>query len=272
VKSLVRRDFAKTMRDSLDGKMKDKLHHLRVLDAYCDKYGVDDFNEFVPEELQKDVPGRVKHETTITDNFNASDAELTVAGSQLTWVVPASFAGDWAIVSNGVSATSGGDLFARNAIADSDLSSADHYSHVEISSVPIGKYFGSTCRADGDVTMYTTMIDGLGNLFLSKYVGGGAPTHMGTISQSIASGNILRVQSDGSTISAWVNGSMVTSVTDTAITGNLRCGLHQYSPNGTATMDDFEAADIGGGSGLLYTQLERGVRGVERGNYTKWSY
>lgn len=59
------------------------------------------------------------------------------------------------------------------------------------------------------------------------------------------------------------------SVTDTSITGNIRCGINGFTLSGVGVIDNFLASDLAS-SGILYTQLERGTRGVERGVYTGW--
>ena len=84
-----------------------------------------------------------------------------------------------------------------------------------------------------------------------------------------------KLQVSGSGLTPYRDGSGVAGlfVTDTAITGNLRCGIHgQYNAaDGAATteQDNFQAADLSAG-GILYTQLEKGLRGGHRGEYMEF--
>jgi hypothetical protein len=60
---------------------------------------------------------------------------------------------------------------------------------------------------------------------------------------------VAHVEADGSTVTGTYNGSTIWTGTDTAITGNVRCGVNQFATSGAGTFDDFEAADLGGGGG-----------------------
>jgi hypothetical protein len=256
VKDLLRRDFANTMAAAHLGKLKDAEHHRRVLDAQCDKYRVPDWREFVPPELQADVPGRLKHETTITDDFTRADG--TTIGNLLTWT---EVIRDWATVSNRAVNTSG--LNGGRARAESDLSSSDHYAQCVINPVPAGNNNGPITRyASAADTGYLYIRDGR----LFKCVTGSL-TAIATGGSAAALDSVLRLTSNGSSHQGFDDGvSAIGPATDTAISGNLRCGVYADNNYG---VDDFEASDLAA-SGLLFTQLERSTRGVCRGMFTKW--
>lgn len=268
LKQLLRKQFTQLMDLAQQGKLKDAQQHRRILDAWCDKYGLqgaDDWREFVPTALQKDVPGRLKHETTITENFTRSDS-TTQIGNVLTWT---QVSGTWGTFSNAAYKASTANV-NHVARAESDLSSSDHYAQVVVSPTGSGSsatsasFYGPCARFDGSAaTCYLT-----GNFsddqYISKIVSGTA-TNLTSAAHTYANDETYKLECNGSTLTIYVDGSPVTNVTDTSIAGNTRCGLESFGVN--ATMDDFEAADLAA-AGILYTQLERSTRGLMRGMFT----
>lgn len=269
LRDTLRADFRKTFEAAQAGELKDREHHRRVLDALCDKYGIADWREFVPDDLQADIPGRLKHETTITESFNTADSDTL--GPNLTWT---ELVGDIDIVSNQArSTTLGSQVIAR---ADSDLSSVDHYVQASVgagdettSSNP-----GVIGRKDGTATLtfYLANGDFVSNVLRLFKCVAGAFTQLGSnVSLTLTSPTtyLFRLTCNGSSITHTVDSVDQTTQTDTAITAGLRCGLRGQKNTSTyVSWDSFEAADLGGGGGgILYTQLERGLRGYERGVY-----
>lgn len=273
LKQVLRAQFAQLFADAQAGKLKDNQQHRRVLDAWCDKYqlqGPDDWKELVPANLQKEVPGRLKHATTISDNFNQADS--TTLGPQLSWT---ELQGDWKTTSNRAGLDSAGaDSQQNRARADSDLSSSDHEASVAnyYTGVNINSYHGPALRmpSDGTVSFYSTLTAGVdANIYLTKLVNG-TQTNLSSTAVSIADGKIAKVQANGSTIKSFYDGVEKLSLTDTSIAGGVRCGLNEFSASvGVPPMDDFLAADLSAGGGPIYTQLERSTRGVLRGMYTR---
>lgn len=139
--AIIRSDFAKLLTAAQAGQLKDAVHHLRVLDSWCEKHGVSDWKEFVPLGLQQDVPGRVKHETTISDNFTGTDGDTI--GNLLSWTEytnaiagGASSAADaWDRASNAAAVANDNPAIIQLARAESDLSSDDHYADIVLTSV-----------------------------------------------------------------------------------------------------------------------------------------
>lgn len=74
----------------------------------------------------------------------------------------------------------------------------------------------------------------------------GTSTTLGTNAQDPVNGDVVKLRSDGSSHSLYVNGvELVTPVTDTAITGNTRAGIMYIGANvsDSATLDDWKAYD-----------------------------
>lgn len=233
VRDVLRRQFA-------EQHERHQEHARKVLDFWCEKYRVDDWKEFVPQNLHAHVPGRSKHDTTIIDDLNRADGDTI--GNQLSWT---EVLGDFDTASNQVvkSATANTVEHAR---AESALSSDDHYAQVLRVAAPGGNYSGPCARIPAspstDKTFYTIWADNTS--YLVKLVAG-TQTNMVTGANGMAS-EIYKVQADGSTIKGFFAGVENLSVTDTAITGNLYCGLNIFGTD--AILDDFQAADLGAGS------------------------
>jgi hypothetical protein len=269
IRDVVHRDFARVMQESLDGKMKDRIHHQRILDAICEKYGVNDWKQFVPSILQKDVPGRVKHETTYTDNFNRADA----TGLGAAWSTTAGAGFD---VSSNRARGANAASTATRARFDSDLSSSDHYAQVEIVSFPPTSGFtsGSNVRQSSVADTCYRFVgrdDVSPRRLVAKVVAG---TNTTLVSDgTVAATGVWRLECNGSSLSAYIGGVEISGLglTDTSISAGTRggmSGIQNATVASRSLMDNFETGDLAA-SGVLYTQLESGVRGVTRGVYTR---
>lgn len=74
----------------------------------------------------------------------------------------------------------------------------------------------------------------------------GTNTTLGTNAQDPVDGDVVKLRSDGSSHSAYVNNvEIVSPVTDTAITGNTRAGINYIGANASdvGTLDDWQAYD-----------------------------
>lgn len=74
----------------------------------------------------------------------------------------------------------------------------------------------------------------------------GTNTTLGTNAQDPVDGDVVKLRTDGSSQSAYVNGvEVVSPVTDTAITGNTRAGIMYIGANASdvGTLDDWQAYD-----------------------------
>lgn len=258
IKATLQKQFERHLEDAKGGKLKDAEHHRRVLDAWCDKYklqGENDWKEFVPTKLQREVPGRIKHETTLSDNFNRANSSLD-AGS---WT---EIVGDWSVVSNQASLGTGSTFSI--ARYQSDLSSDDHYSEAACYTSADAGYTGTMARKDSSSTQnfYASEIQWAENNVTCFKRISGATTNLNLVSLSVTSPGTIRLRCDGSTIETYINGVLRASATDSAVTGNLRCGLWGYNSGGTTTWDDWVAEDlavaVGGGSIFRGRALGRG--------------
>lgn len=270
VRQVLRGQFQQLFDDAKAGRLKDREHHRRVLDAWCEKYGVSDWREFVPGGLQKDVPGRLPHETTITDVFTRANNAGAVGSSAEGWSWSEANAGtNSGISSNQVYPASG----AAMTRADSDLSSVDHYAQFGTVANDTPTAGPAVRFASAAATCYALRRINGTQVTVSKLVTGTA-TILATISDSTALPHSLKLSISGSTLTPTVGGVDLSTTTDTAIAGGVRTGLRAGGSGAGKLMDNFEAADFGGGggAGILYTQLERDVRGLERGMFTRWSF
>ena len=265
IQDVERADFQRCFDDAKAGRLKDGEHHRRVLDALCDKYnlqGADDWKGFIPAKLRKEIKGRLKHETTITDNFNrANAATLGTSSEGWSW---ADVVGTRGIVSNRCSGTVAG--LAR---AESDLSSGDQYGQITASSWIAGRGVGPAARFSASTTtayfyLVQNQATDTGRLF--KVVNGTYSVLSARNATAPGLPLVVRCEINGSTLTGYEAGIVTRGpITDTAITGNVRAGL--YIDVGV-TADDWSAADVAA-SNVTYTRLETLMRGVTRGVYTR---
>ncbi len=257
VRDLIRADFARVFADAKSGRLRDPQQHRRVLDATCEKYGMQNWQELVPKSLIKDVEGRLPHATTYTDNFNRASLGAGWSTTRLAGLA----------INASKELTSGGVGFGAGRY-DSDLSSDDHYCQMN-----------ATARVS--VIAISTRLPSSGeSAYTYTERGSTSPTRrlfkrVGTTDTVIAFDSAapaslphtIQSRSDGSTISAREAGVEILTTTDTAITGNLRCGA-QFSASSDRG-DDWIAEDLAAAPGIIYTQLEKGIRGLNRGTYTQ---
>jgi len=271
IQDVERADFQRHFDDAKGGKLKDREQHRRVLDALCDKYnlqGTDDWKGLVPAKIRREIPGRLKHETTITDSFNRADAaSLGTASGGFTYTRILGSA-DTRIISNQAGLNSVND--SRNR-AESDLSSSDLYGKLTIVSWAASDSIGPIVRANSSAAtfyMYLPRNNATLTHRILKSVAG-TITSLNSVDGNIPStSQIANVTVSGSSLDGSISGTSRITVTDTAITGNLRCGFSLNSNATSLLADNFEAGDISA-STVTFTRLETLIRGVTRGVYTR---
>lgn len=273
VKALLRREFAELMADAEAGRLRDAIHHRRVLDFWCEKYGVEEWQEFVPGVLQPLVPGRVPHETTITESFNKADGDTL--GPDLSWT---ELAGDADIQDNQLRIQAAGITTVTHARAESDLSGDDNYAQITWTGFYV---FSAITSSLGSCARYSSSAD---TCYMSGFTDSttdynklykrvsAVNTELGASgSITLATGVVYKTEANGSAIKAFRDATEDVSVTDTAISSGIRAGVWGWRSSGSAGIplgDSFEAGDLaGGGGGITYTQLERGLKGYCRGMY-----
>lgn len=263
LQACLRDQFRSLHQDANAGKLRDKFHHLRVLDYWCEQYRLDDWREFVPKSLQKDTPGRIRHETTITDSFTRANAgTLGSSAEGWSWTT---VAGSWQIVSN-AAANIGTQGSAR---AGSDLSSTNHYAQGTVT--PSGISAGCGCCVRFATSADTYYLGwGRNNATITyrlrKQVAGTGTT-LNDVNTTAFTGGVLKTEANGSSLTLYKAGSVVNGpITDTSITTGTRCGVAVQASAG-GTVDDWSAADLAA-SGVTYVQTERTWRGYRRGYHT----
>lgn len=261
----LRDQFRDLHRDAAAGKLRDNLHHLRVLDFWCEQFRVDDWREFVPKSLHKDIPGRLKHETTITDSFNRADnANLGTSSGGWSWTAVA-FSSGWGIASNVASNSTNGSIYR----ADSDLSSSNHYAQAAATASGTTSFVGMCVRfASAANTHYNGMArNNATTTYRLRKMVSGTSTTLNDVSTTAFSSGTIKTEINGTSLTIYNGVSAVNGpITDSSISGNTRTGVvNSVGPGGT--LDSFEAADLAA-SGVTYVQTEKTWRGYRRGYYT----
>lgn len=237
-------DYRKIREQGLQN-LHDKNLHRKFLQTLVEQFRLEP-NKFIPSDLPIEMP--LAHETIITENFNKADS--TILGPNLTWT---EIEGDMDVFSNicrYASALTTGYIEAR---ADSDLSSPDHYSKCKLINAINGVTSSQGIIARKDASATLTYYQGLfsdrtGQDTQETFkVVASTRTLLTNTNGSVAANDIIELRINGSTYYLLKNGTQIHSGTDTAITGNLRCGLVMYSNaagNTRPQVDDFEAGDL----------------------------
>jgi len=243
VQKVLQEDYRKIRLEALKGKGKDKDHHRRVLQAWKEKYGIEDHEQFIPADLPKEKP--LAHSTTITESWNCADSDSLTC--DLVWVEQS---GDIDIVSNKASQT--GTTYSR-ARAASDLSSDDHYAEVDISTNgALGGNQGSRVHvrhaSNADQTYYMAQANWAGgNEFFARKFVLGTETDLSppriTFAFDRANTYRIKIEIDGSSGEIFVDDVSQDTFTDTDITGNVRTGISGQAAQ-TIRWDVLEAADL----------------------------
>lgn len=193
---------------------------------------------------------------TITESFNKADS--TTLGPDLTWT---EISGDCQVVSNRARGVNTGT--GNAARADSDLASTNHYvqaaMYIALSS---GHGCGIIVRKDSSATMtfYMLWIDSDGSVYRSTFYKSvaGTLTAIGSTSTlaGFTSGDVIKLEVSGTTLTGYRNGSSFGSQSDSAISSGTRCGFRCYGNLSVANaeIDSFEAGDLAATASLVYFQ------------------
>lgn len=220
--------------------------HRRLLSIWREKYKIEDLRQFIPSDLPLEQP--LRPETSYSDDFNRANSD-SLGGS---WT---EVTGDFDIVSNHVE---NGGVDASWARYDEDLSSDDHECQVESADNYLESQFGVSVRCSPTAyTCYNTWaywVDGDPTAYITKVVAG-TPTVLASEAGGTGTFPIsIWGEADGSTISVEVGlddaSTIVKDVTDTAITGNVRCGICCGGADaaGYVTLDNWLCEDLAGGA------------------------
>lgn len=224
----------------------------KALDYECIKYGLrggDAWKELLPPLLRNEHPGPSPHATAIADNFNrANSANLGSSSEGWSWTE----FGQLDLVTNAVQAAATSVI--GDARADSSLSGADHYAQIDIiaSSVsgadgawsPLVR-FSASARTYYSGEVYEG--SGVDDAYLLKTVAGTRTVLAGPTTVTNSVPQSWRLTINGSSLVLSQAGVDRLSVTDTAITGNLRTGIFAFAAGTNAAairIDNFVAADL----------------------------
>jgi len=216
----------------------------RLLWNWKRKYRVDDDLAFQPPGLRERAE---RPQTSGSDGFSGSgnlDGSTTDSGEGWTWSQFYNYSN--VPIRNGYAVGQGASNKRGELRADCVLSSDDHYSQfLYIESPTPGNFCGCSTRKDSSsARTHYAVLCVAGFTSLVRYLIGISKT-LGTGSE-VGAADIVKLQSDGSTHKIFKNGGEIVSVTDTDISGNLYTGALFA---GTKSLDNFQAADLGGDLG-----------------------
>lgn len=253
VKVLLQNDYREIRKQT-----KDKSNiYLKTLDYWGKKYRIiNPENEFIPTDLPIELP--ILHETTITDDWNCSDADAL--DCDLAWTEYDEADCDLDIVSNQVDSFDASSSATKqcDARADSDLSGTDMYAQVSVTAYAAtgstnSAYWaggGSAIRFDSSAETYYTGIyydDAADTYRIYKVVTDTWTQLAESDTVTLTTPFTLYLEADGSSLDLKVGGSSQLTNSDSSITTGTRGGIAYYRGKwaGTDSADDFEAGDLG---------------------------
>lgn len=199
------------------------------------------WQEIIPLDLPQEEP--LPPHTAIHDDFTRADqTPLGTSSEGWSWYT---VWGTWSIASNQAKCTGTG-TDVNHARAEQDLSTDDMYVQSNVwygSSLNICVQARESTANDGtNWAFYYAGPSSATLCQLCKKVAGGGYSLIDSHAITYSAGALVKIIVDGSSISYYYNGSLLNTVTDTDITGNLRSGIQNYS-DGNGLHDNFEAAD-----------------------------
>lgn len=206
-------------------------HYRRVLTGLAEKYRItpDALLQKWGESWVQALP----HSTVITESFNKADSDTL--GPDLSWT---EVRGDIDVVGNRAKIITLG-----NARADSDLSSDDHYSQIDvivhaISAMAVAMRFDS-----GAETFYYFRVKNAASATFRNYKRiTGTDTMLDNV--NVAPPTVTytpKGEVSDSALEGFIDDVSKITSTDSAITGNTRCGIWG---DVNIELDDFEAGDL----------------------------
>ncbi|MFJ6579259.1 hypothetical protein ACIQMY_25270 [Streptomyces sp. NPDC091368] len=185
---------------------------------------------------------------TFADDFNRPDSSSLGA----SWV---EVSGDWAIISGQLSpGNDGGTIILRAAGA---MDSSDHSVQATIAATTAASH-GVWCRGNsGFSSGYLWRNDGSEWTLFS--VVSSTFNAIGSYTAAAAPGDVVKLQTVGSTIKGYVNGVQRVSVVDTAVASGTSVGIRCISSS-AIRFDDFAAADVTAGAPLSLAAEANGAQ------------
>jgi len=232
IQAVLQADYRVIYAQALKAESTDRTVHQRLLGAWQAKYGLADARLFIPSDLPVEVP--IRPQTTISDNFNRA-----TLGANWTAVD-----GTWDIY-NSVQLRNTAEVVIPATLRydASSLSSDDHYAQITyLSASMTSKWMGPMVRfaSDGE-TGYCARIHALGterNIYKDV---AGTLTSLWTDANGGGPPQTIKLSADGTSISLYDDGVLAQTITDSAISGNLRVGVASFS---ITRGDNFIAEDL----------------------------
>lgn len=265
VQANLRAAYRRIRDESLAGLHKDAVHHRRLLEFWRQKYRTLPDRFFVPDGLP--IEARQQPETTIGDTF--TDTNGTALTSHTATGTGGGFS--WSYLEGGPTWTIQSNLLEHTAAArgtaraGSSLSGDDHYSQVTLVNVlntGVNKTRGVATRvhAGSTVSCYLSVCRDLSvtDIWQSyKFVSGTLSAIGSDTNVDASASDTINLESNGSTQTRYRNGVSQTATTDSSIPTNLYCGVSAVHAVVGLQIDDFIAADLGGGGGVTIPVLYR---------------
>ena len=242
LKRMLQRIYKDTAKAAREGRLKPNLHRM-MMTHWLRKYRLADYHELLPEGEPDEPP--VTPQTTITDDFTRADGDII--GHLLTWAEY--WPCDWDTASNMARLQTSSSTYPNMAVAQTDLSSSDHYSQVSVVNLSSGTDWcragaAFRCSSGANTTYSAEPYQYDDKVYLYKWLSG-TLTVLGSASITLSLPGTVKGSAEGSTIKAYWGGVQKLSVTDTGISGNTRCGMAGKSGDtNKADLDDFEAGDL----------------------------
>ena len=258
IQAVLQADYRKVRAAALAARSQDTTVHQRLLATWQRKYGIADVGAFIPGGLPKELP--LSPDTSAAESFKKAD-EPTL-GPDLSWTEFTSTGAADSIQVKNNTFTSLKDGLWNFGRADFPASIDDLTAQVDVLTLVRpssgAARVGANCRmspetASNQFDNYGAyLVRGAGQstdkLHLVKWVDGAFTLLVEDATLTFSLPDTVMVKAVGSTITGWFNGTQRAEVTDTAIAGNLQCGvfcfIHTSGNNYESTGDNFLAEDL----------------------------
>jgi hypothetical protein len=172
---------------------------------------------------------------SFSDDFNRADS--TDLGPN--WV---EVSGDWSIISNQLSpGTTGTTVVLRAATA---MATNNNFAQITIATT-VAVTQGVWCR--GDATLNNGyMLRNNGTSWDLFSVVSGSFVNIGTFAAAAVNGDVVKIQANGTTITAFINGTQRITATNSAVATGTNVGIRSQATSGLR-YDNFTAADLSTG-------------------------
>jgi hypothetical protein len=194
-----------------------------------------------------------------TDTFTGLDAAEALTTYSANWTAGLG-AFEGAPGGGAVQGVSGGDLL-KWAFWNADSFNNNQYAQCVVTLTSSSAEVGVAVRCDA-TNGYLALVSGDGNLYLIKVVSGAYVGPDLDTATGIASGSVIKVTADGTTIKVYDDGVEVCSATDSSLTAGA-AGISGYSSVEGLSLDNWEGGNISGdGSSALAGSASTGGHGT----------